>query len=109
MMSAVSSWFAVRVDIITTVIILILTVGCVFIRDYNHPIIVSLMLYYLNSIQNAMIQLSKLYMQTEQQMVSAERCMKLTEIVQEEAIDFKLCPDYLKERPNWPEQGQIQF
>jgi len=43
-------------------------------------------------------------MAIEKQMVSADRCMKLTEVLQERISD-----DVQKDRPEWPEKGEIEF
>ena len=42
-------------------------------------------------------------------MVNVDRCLKMTEIEHEREIDFKQCPNYLKNRPEWPENGAVEF
>lgn len=82
-MSATSSWFAVRVDMIVLFLMLFMTLLCMFLREYSDPVLISLILNYQTSMQFALMQLSKQYMVLEQQMVSFERCENLTKVVQE--------------------------
>ena len=46
MMSAVNSWFSIRIDVITASIMLVMSVMCIFLRDVTDPIVISLILNY---------------------------------------------------------------
>lgn len=52
--------------------------------------------------------LLKLYMDLEQKMVNAERCMQMILIPHEREINKSL-KSLLQDRPNWPEDGKLQF
>ena len=41
-------------------------------------------------------------------MVNAQRCVSLTEIIQERVLESD-APRYLENRPHWPEYGNIEF
>ena len=109
MMTAVNSWFSVRVDFLALSVVLILSFLCIFLRNSVDPVLLSLMLNYSLNIQFALMNLLKGYMSIEQQMVNIDRCLKMTEIEHEREIDFKKCPNYLKNRPDWPEHGAVEF
>ena len=83
MMSAVNSWFAIRLDIVSVLVMLVLTLFCVLYRDHADPIILSLLVTYSLQIQNNLYYLLKCYMWLEQQMVSVTRCFKILEIANE--------------------------
>ena len=42
----------------------------------------------------------------ETQMVGAERCIIMTKVIQEKFVERGT---HVDKRPNWPEQGQIEF
>lgn len=46
MMSAVNSWFAIRVDLIAVSVMFFITLTCVFTRDYVDPVMLGLLLTY---------------------------------------------------------------
>jgi hypothetical protein len=55
-------------------------------------------------IQSALTILLNIQAEIEKLMVNAERCMILTKVEQERESD-----EMLKDRPEWPENGKIEF
>jgi uncharacterized MnhB-related membrane protein len=52
MMAGVSGWFSIKVDILAILLMLIIAVACIFARSSADPIILSMLLSYLMSIQD---------------------------------------------------------
>lgn len=106
MAAGVSLWFSIRVDFLATTLLLVISFVSVLSRDWTNPIILSMLLNYSMSIQSSLCWLLQLQMSMESQMVNAERCMKMTHVIQE-AVPEK--DGMLDGREKWPEQGQISF
>lgn len=104
----------------------ILSVVPIFARDQEgvDKIMLSLLVPALLSIQGNLIWGLKTYLNLQGMMVSAERCMNLVDVPKEaykldERPPTKHLPEHgpwkpeiselLKERPNWPEQGVVEF
>lgn len=104
MMSAVNSYFSVRLDLVSCLITLVLTISCVVLRDEANPIMLSLLLTYSLNIQIYLYSLLRWYMNLESQMVICTRCLKFKDVVQErDDGDASL----LHDRPHWPERGKV--
>lgn len=107
MQTGVQGWFAIRVDLLAIVMMLIFSSVCITVRTSVNPIILSLLLVYMLQIQNSMIVFLRTFMMMQQNMVNADRCMKMCEIIQEDTAGDQKCIQALKERPKWPENGHI--
>lgn len=69
MMGAVNSYFAVRLDLITFFITMVVALICIFLRESVNPVMLSLLLSYSLNIQYCVYALLKLVMNIEAQMV----------------------------------------
>lgn len=81
MMSAVNSYFSVRLDLISTTMTFFITVICIVLRDTVDPIMLSMLLTYSLNIQMYLYLMLRWYMNLESQMVIVTRCLKLKEVV----------------------------
>lgn len=83
--SAVSAWFAIRVDFFALAIMMVLTVVVVVVRkgDGSDAIILSMLMTSILNIQALLMSLLNYWMQLESQMVNIVRLMKLNEVPQE--------------------------
>ena len=54
-----------------------------------------------------MVAVLKYYVSIESNMINAERCMKLCDVIQEKSVvDSEVD---LSDRPQWPETGEVEF
>jgi ATP-binding cassette subfamily C (CFTR/MRP) protein 1 len=53
--------------------------------------------------------LLKVHMTIEAQMVQVDRCLKMKTLIQERTVDFKQTRNWLNDRPQWPEHGEVKF
>ena len=90
----------------TIVILVVISTVCILSRDEVNPILLSMLLTYSLSIQSCITNMLGNQMFIETQMVNAERCMLMTQIVQEKHVEPGTL---LEERVAWPENGFIQF
>ena len=81
MQTGVAGWFAIRVDFLAITMMLIFSTVCILVRESVDPIILSLLLVYMLQIQNSMIVFLRTFMFMQQNMVNADRCMKVCEII----------------------------
>mmetsp|Transcript_17853 Transcript_17853/g.30299 ORF Transcript_17853/g.30299 Transcript_17853/m.30299 type:complete len:632 (+) Transcript_17853:2840-4735(+) len=107
MQSGVSGWFSIRVDLLAIFLMLSISFICVMLRDFD-PVIMSMLISYLISIQMQLIWGLKCFMYIQSTMVNADRCLKMVEIPQERQ-PLKSDPDLLQNRPHWPENGDVEF
>lgn len=70
-----------------------------------------MLLSYVLTIQTTLVWVLKFYVQIESNMINAERCMNLCNIVQEKQTVNEEMDDLniLQERQDWPENGVVQF
>jgi ABC-type multidrug transport system fused ATPase/permease subunit len=52
--SGVTSWFSIRVDMIAVLLILVLSITCVITRESTDPIILSILMSYVLTIQSCL-------------------------------------------------------
>lgn len=127
MQGATTGWFGIRVDLLAFTIMLTLTLLCVIARDFKdiNLIILSILLPSVLNIQDSLIWCLKTFMQLQGNMVAAERCMNLAKVpkerfaqgerpplnvLPESQAEWKAKPSELMlQRPNWPEEGALEF
>lgn len=109
MMSGVNSWFSIRVNTVVIVLLVVITFSAILLRDKFDAVMLSLMISYAFIIQFILTNFLKIFLESQQQVVNADRCMRLTDIIQEEKIDFSTHPDLLHNKPHWPNHGLIEF
>ena len=107
MMTGVSSWFAMRVDILAITIMLLISMTCIYARNQEgaDPVILSMLLSYVMTIQFSLTWALKCFMYLQSSMVNADRCMKVLEVPQER----KETDHLLRGRDEWPEHGSLSF
>lgn len=67
-------WFNIRVDTLSLITTLIIGNFCIITRLNNDPVILSMLLSYILSLQAMVIGTIQAYVQIEKNMVSIERC-----------------------------------
>ena len=105
MMAGVAGWFAIKVDLIALLIMSAVSFVCVLCRSFTDPIVLSMLLSYVLTIQMTLTFALKGLMNLQSNMVNADRCMKLLEVPQESLLQN----DIMERRKSWPEQGRIEF
>lgn len=105
MSNAVQGWFALRVDLFAFFLMLILILTCIAFRDVADPILLSIVVTQVLTIQESLIWALKIFVQIETKMVKVERCMKLLEIPQEKLASAPGIDEVLAQRTQWPEHG----
>ena len=124
---AINSWFSLRIDMMSILLMAIISTGCVLLRqdvsqqefddkmsrgglaedtEVMTPILLSILLSYVLTIQTTLVWVLKYYVQIESNMINAERCMQLTRIIQEKEICQEAKADL---PPDWPLNGEIEF
>ena len=78
------------------------TLCCIHFKDGVDPVLVGMLLMTVNMLSDVVNWFFHICSSFERSMVSFDRCLKITEIVQE-AEDRKTSPE------NWPLQGKIEF
>ena len=81
MMSAVNSYFSIRLDLISCAMTTIITSACVALRDHSDPVMLSLLLTYSLNTQIILYSILRWYMSLESQMVTVTRCCKLKDVI----------------------------
>ena len=61
-MNGVNAWFSIRIDILAIMVMLCISMICVFYRDYTDPIVLCMLLSYIMTIQVNIIWSLKCYM-----------------------------------------------
>lgn len=97
-------YFKLRLNITATSFLALICAICIYSRDSTSPILLGLLLTYSMGIQNALTILLNIQAEIEKLMVNAQRCMIMTQVEQERESD-----EMLKDRPEWPENGKIEF
>lgn len=67
-------WFNIRVDTLSLITTLIIGNFCIVTRMDNNPVILSMLLSYILSLQSQIIGTINAYIAIEKNMVSIERC-----------------------------------
>ena len=131
MQQGIMSWFAIRIDFLSICTMAMISVACVLLRndvsqqkqesisltglsddkETIEPVLLSMLLSYVLTIQTTLVWVLKFYVQIESNMINAERCMNLCNIVQEKETLLEDQHDLtiLDSRPEWPEQGVVEF
>ena len=101
MQQGVQAWFAIRINLLSIVLMAILSSACVLLREdvsqekqesvselgldddkeVIEPILLSLILSYVLTIQSTLVWVLKYYVQIESNMINAERCMNLANVL----------------------------
>lgn len=109
MQQAVQAWFCLRVNMLSIILMALLSSACVLLRQdvseeeqesislsglddskpVMEPILLSLLLSYVLNIQSTLVWLLKYYVQIESNMINAERCMNIANVIQENSIAKK--------------------
>ena len=82
---------------------------CVLSRNNNNPVMLALLLSYSVVLQTYVISTIRMMMQVEVRMVSADRCLNLLRIPQENTDGSLPLESFKMRNPGWPTQGQIHF
>lgn len=69
-----------RVDVLAIALMLLISVICILAREHSDPIILSMLLSYIMTIQYSLTWSLKCFMYLQSNMVNADRCMKLLEV-----------------------------
>ena len=102
---AIFQYFKLRLNTTATFFLAIICAICIYSRENNiSPILLGLLLTYSLGIQTNLTILLNLHATLERLLINASRCMIMTNVEQENHSD-----DKLTDRPNWPEQGVIEF
>jgi hypothetical protein len=100
MTKGINQYFRIQVNATATIFVALICAICIISRDTTSPVLLGLLLTYSMSIQYNLSVLLMVHMYIEKLMVSADRCMQMTKVVQEEYSE-----EMLKDRPEWPEKG----
>jgi len=131
MQQGIMSWFSIRIDFLSITTMAMISVACVLLRndvslekqesisltgltddkETIEPVLLSMLLSYVLTIQTTLVWVLKFYVQIESNMINAERCMNLCNIVQEKEtlLEDKEDLAILDDRQEWPERGVVQF
>lgn len=77
---SVPLWFAIRVDLISVFMMLVVSIICVMYRTEGNAILLSLLLTYVMTLQQNVISIIRNLMGVEARMVNVDRCLKLMDI-----------------------------
>ena len=127
----VNSWFAIRIDILSVLLMAVISTACVFLRtdvsqedqesislsgltdkkEVIEPVLLSMLLSYVLTIQTTLVYVLKFYVQIESNMINAERCMNLVNIIQEQEIIGQelTIREKFTVADGWPKQGAVEF
>jgi ABC-type multidrug transport system fused ATPase/permease subunit len=104
------SWFNIRVNLYGNIVI---TAACIFSIVFAgnlDPIWAAMTLNYVMTLQENLQMFINLTFQLENQMINANRCMKVSEIIQEKHEGHVHEKALLaNERKAWPERGELEF
>lgn len=74
---AIPLWFAIRVDTVSLLTMLLVGNFCIFARYSHDPVMLSMLLSYVLSLQTMLIGTINAYIAIEKNMVSVERCLQM--------------------------------
>lgn len=100
---AIPLWFSIRVDVVSLLTMLLVGNFCILSRFHHNPVMLSMLLSYILSLQGQVIGTIQAYIAIEKNMVSVERCLQMLTIPQE-ADDGIFSDD-----TDWPHSGNIIF
>lgn len=75
--AGVNCWFSIRVDLLAITLMLIFAYACILSRDSTSPVILSMLLSYVLTIQMTLTSSLKTFMNLQSSMVNATRCVAL--------------------------------
>jgi len=101
---AIFQYFKLRLNTTATFFVAIICGICIYSRGDKNPILLGLLLTYSLGIQINLTVLLNIHATLERLMINASRCLTMTKVIQE-----KESGEMLIDRPNWPEQGEIEF
>ena len=82
-MISLNNWFSLRMDLIALAVLIFSVMFCVINRTIADPKLIGMLLIYVISFQESLVWLFKNCAWFESRMVSFDRCVKMTEVVQE--------------------------
>jgi ABC-type multidrug transport system fused ATPase/permease subunit len=80
---AIPLWFSIRVDTVSLITMLLVGNFCIFTRHNHDPVMLSMLLSYVLSLQSMLIGTINAYIAVEKNMVSIERCLQMLTVPQE--------------------------
>ena len=88
--NAISAWFAIRIDFLSILLMAFISAMCILLRAEDQddsagfePILLSILLSYVLNIQSTLVWVLKYFVQINSNMINAERCMAICDIVSE--------------------------
>lgn len=100
----VYQYFKLRLNIASQIFVAMICGICIHSQGSVNPILLGLLMTYSMGIQVNLTILLNIHSHIEKLMVCAERCMLMTTVPQEMESEDKVAA-----RPNWPEEGKIEF
>ena len=100
---AIPLWFSIRVDTVSLITMLLVGNFCIFTRHSHDPVMLSMLLSYVLSLQSMLIGTINAYIAVEKNMVSIERCLQMLTVPQEAQQGTNPA------NTNWPHSGTIEF
>jgi len=102
-------WFATRVDMVSIATMGIVSIFCILERNNTDPVLLALLLSYILTLQGITIGFIRMLMDIEAKMVNVNRCLSLLDIPQENNEGEQSVEVFRRDRPNWPERGEVDF
>ena len=101
--TGIFGWYSIRLDMLITLVLISGCSACVLLRGTAEPILLSLMLQYLLTLQMYMKYCMNNFGEIERKMVAVQRLYDLELIPQEKSNQPKVKDD------NWPAKGKVDF
>ena len=103
-----SSFFDLAFDLVTIIFISFILIYVIIFQDNFSPQGVSLLIKYSISFSDEVLNFISHLIEIEKSMISIERCINYTKIIQEKSGEIKTIDNALK-KSNWPKEGKITF
>ena len=103
-----SSFFDLAFDLVTIIFISFILIYVIIFQDNFSPQGVSLLIKYSISFSDEILNAISHLIEIEKSMISIERCINYTKIIQEKSGEIKSIDIPLKKN-NWPKEGNIKF
>ena len=103
-----SSFFDLAFDLVTIIFISFILIYVIIFQDNFSPQGVSLLIKYSISFSDEILNAISHLIEIEKSMISIERCINFTKIIQEKSGEIKSIDNPLKQN-NWPKEGNIKF
>jgi ATP-binding cassette subfamily C (CFTR/MRP) protein 1 len=103
-----SSFFDLAFDLVTIIFISFILIYVIIFQDNFSPQGVSLLIKYSISFSDEILNAISHLIEIEKSMISIERCINYTKIIQEKSGEIKTIDNALK-KSNWPKEGKITF